>query len=574
MIDFAKQSNFERLLGLYGEHLTSQGKGHAFVTTYLNPCRQFIQLLKEKGIDDAKKVEKVHIEDFQKFLYEKRDFKTSSVDTFTTLLRVFFGFLVEKGELKENVVTGVPILPAPELPTTQLAHHYNYEEVLRRYLGDQEKFVSFGYLNEVKKHLNGFIKFLIANEIRSVYVVTENTLLQYRIFLWEELVQMKDTALVVKSQKNRLCCVVRLFRYLQKEGILKDNPAEKLDWEHYYKEIREKALTLPDKPQENRDLTEFEKMALKFYDYQLSKPKSPNTIKMYKKGLQVFFDYLNNQGILNLTQVTKRHCMDYYSYITKYVGDRGNPASLGYKNQLLWSMKLFFRYLVRFEFLHIDPSEDVETFNEQRGLPFPCMNEKEVEKILEKPTLSRDPLSIRDKAILEVLFSTGMRVKELSGLNIEDIDYQQGLVRINHPKGGVNFQRVVPIGDEAIKYVQLYLDEARPALQNGDPKALFVSYAGHRLEEGGVLGLVKKYAHQCGFRKNITTHSFRSTCATLMFKNGADTRYVQEQLGHKNSTSTQQYIRLNPMDLKAVHKRCHPREKNHSNDAPNEVLPN
>jgi len=561
MIDFAKQSNFERLLDLYEQHLTSQGKTCVLIIDYLNPGRQFIQFLKEKGINEPKQVEKGHLLSFQTFLYEKRELRRASIVTYIKLIRFFFNFLVEKGELEVNIAKDVQVLPAPEKEQKQLAHYYTYEEIMRRYLGCKEQRVSYCYLNQVKKHLNGFIKFLIANGVGSVYVVTEATLLQYRNFLWEELVQMKDTALVVRSQIERLRRVVFLFNYLGKEGILKDNPVQGLNWDSYYKEIIEKAKTLPDKPKRNNDLTELEELGVKFCEYETGKGKSPKTVKMYKKGLKVFFHYMEEQGILNLAQFTKRHALDYFNYICSYVGDRGNPISNNYKNYLIWSMKLFFRFLVRYEYLRIDPSEDIESIKEQRGLPHACMNDREVEKLLEQPTLSRDPLNIRDKAMLEVLYSTGIRCAELCGLNIEDIDYQQGFIRINHPKGGVNYQRVVPIGDKAIESVQFYLKESRTALQNGDPKALFISHNGHRLQNETVLNVVKKYAFQCGFRKRITTHSFRSTCATLMFKGGADTRYVQEQLGHKKISSTECYIRLVPTDLKAIHKKCHPREK-------------
>ena len=189
------------------------------------------------------------------------------------------------------------------------------------------------------------------------------------------------------------------------------------------------------------------------------------------------------------------------------------------------------------------------------------MNEKEVIKILEQPSLSNDPLTLRDRAIMEVLFSTGIRNNELCFLNIEDLNYHHEMVRINTPKGGAGFQRVIPIGSIALEVVSKYLKEGRPKIASGDPKALFLSYSGNRLQTEGVLNIVKKYAHECGFRKNITTHSFRVTCATEMLRNRADIRYVQEQLGHKNITSTQIYTRLAPMDLKAIHKKCHPREK-------------
>lgn len=171
-------------------------------------------------------------------------------------------------------------------------------------------------------------------------------------------------------------------------------------------------------------------------------------------------------------------------------------------------------------------------------LPRTCMNEKEVFQLLQQPQLNHDPLVTRNKAMLELLFSTGIRSNELCSFNLEDIDHQNEMVRINTPRGGSNYQRIIPVGKVALEYLTLYLNTARPALENGDAKALFISYAGHRLRNDAVLLMVKKYAHECGFRKNITTHSLRVTCATLMLRNGADIRYVQEQLGHKKITST------------------------------------
>ena len=262
-----------------------------------------------------------------------------------------------------------------------------------------------------------------------------------------------------------------------------------------------------------------------------------------------------------MAQVNKRMMSDYYIYISNYVGVRGNPASSGYKGYLLWGVKLFFRFLIRDEYLTKDPCVDLETIKIERPLPKNYLNEKEVFQLINKPRLNHDPLSYRDKAILEVLFSTAIRCNELVSLNIEDIDFYQEMLRVNNPKGGKSRQRVVPIDRTTLETVRKYLKVARPQLDNGDEKALFVSYRGHRLINDSVLNIVKKYAHQCGFRKNITTHSLRVTCATLLHKNGAPIRHIQEQLGHKLITSTQIYTRLLPLDLKSVHRRCHPLEK-------------
>jgi len=208
MIDFAKPNNLEQLLDLYEQQLVSQGRTPMLIIDYLNPARQFIQFLKEKGIDGPKQVEKGHLLEFQTFLYEKRELRRVSIVTYIKLIRFFFAFLVEQGELESNIIHDVEILPAPEKPQKQLAHFYTYEEIMRRYLCGKEVRVTYAYLRQVKKHLNGFLKFLIANEVGSVYVVTESMLLKYRNFLWDELVQMKDTALVVRSQIERLRRVV------------------------------------------------------------------------------------------------------------------------------------------------------------------------------------------------------------------------------------------------------------------------------------------------------------------------------------------------------------------------------
>ncbi len=318
---------------------------------------------------------------------------------------------------------------------------------------------------------------------------------------------------------------------------------------------------LPVKKENKAEEMGLKSLMIKFLDYEKSRGKSKGTLIKYKKGLVVFFHFLEEDGISTIDQINKKHMLKYFISLSNYIGVRGQPASNSYKNHLLWSVKVFFRFMVRFDFLAKDPSLDLESIKEEKGLPRTCLNKKEMLAILEKPALSNDPLCLRDKAIMEILFSTGMRSNEMCSLNIEDIDYQQGMVRINNPKGGKVYQRIVPIGDLAIKDIKKYMREARPQIINSEGKALFLSFSGKRIQCEAVLNIVKKYAYQCGFRKNITPHSFRVTCATMMLRNGADIRYVQEQLGHKKITSTQIYTRLVPVDLKNAHRRFHPRER-------------
>lgn len=563
LADIDKKESLSDLLDSYGEYLFAEGKSRVAVVNYSNPNRQLIRFLEEKGIIKPKEVTEEHFKEFQQFLYDKRDFTHKSVVSAMRHHARFFDFLILYGKLKRNWARGIEILSKPELPEKQLSHFYTFEEILPRYLRSQEKFVSYAYLNNVEKHLKGFIKYLRANEIGSFYTVTESTLLKYRQYLWDEFVEARKDGLVVKSQIDRLRITVRLFKYLCKEGILKSNPAKNLGWETYYKEIIEKAKALPKRPElSQKDLTELDKLVLKFLEYETNKGKDPSTITTYKRSLKIFFGFMDKSGIENLAQVTKRFLLEYYSFVCNYTGVRyDRPLSGGYKNRMIWTVKLFFQFLVRFDFLAKDPSLDLESMKEERGLPRTFLNEKEVITLMEQPRLNHNPLIARDKAILELLFSTGVRSNELSSLNIEDVDPQQEMVRVNVPKGGASRQRIIPVGRIALEYISIYLKDARPIIENGDGKSLFLSCNGHRLNNEAILRIVQKYVHECGFRKHITTHSLRVTCATLMLKNGADIRYVQEQLGHKKITSTQIYTRLMPLDLKSIHQKCHPREK-------------
>ena len=555
-----ENDSFIKLLDAYGGYLAKEGKPH-LARPYQNASRQLIRFAAEKGITKPKQITAELIEEFQGFLYDKRDFMESSVMTAVNSIVMFFDFLVEAGELKENIARNIAILPKPELPARQLAHFYTFNEVMRRYLGNQERFVSYNYLHQIEKHLKGFFKYLKSNEIGSVYPVTEATLLRYRKYLWDDFVDSGKDALVVRSQIHRLRCVVRLFRYLLKEGILKSNPAKNLGWESYYEEIIKKAKSLPKRLKRNNDLTELDKYKLKFLKYQKAIGKDPKTCVLYRKGVEVFFEFMAQKGLQNIAQINKRFLLEYYTFLSNYIGVRGHAVSSHYKAQILWSMRLFFRFLVRFDYLAKDPSIELEAIKEEKGLPRTCMDEKEVFQLLDRPELNHNPLTARDKAILELLFSTGVRSDELCSLDLEDIDYKDEMVRINSPKGGKSYQRIVPVGKVALEYLGMYLKDARPTIENFDTKALFLSYSGRRLNTEAVLNMVKKYAHQCGFRKKITTHSFRVTFATLLLRNGADIRYVQELLGHVSIKSTQIYTRLSRLDLKGIHQRFHPRER-------------
>lgn len=204
------------------------------------------------------------------------------------------------------------VFPRCEFPRRQLLdHHYTYEDVLRRYFIGQKKQVSYGYLTAVGKHLKGFVKYLKGKGFKSFYLVREHDLIDYREFLWREFVNRRDGALVVRSQVERLRCMVRLFRYLYSEGILKKDPTKNLDWEQYYKDIVQKSKTLLQKPVEKDNLTERDELKLKFLEYERGRGISKGTVKKYKKGIEVFYEFLDNKDISELAQIDKRLLWEY-----------------------------------------------------------------------------------------------------------------------------------------------------------------------------------------------------------------------------------------------------------------------
>ncbi|MFC1808104.1 tyrosine-type recombinase/integrase [Candidatus Omnitrophota bacterium] len=553
-----KSASMDEMLTQYAHSLSARFDRRVTVLLYQCPVKELIKFAKEK-IKTPKDVTPELLFDFQNYLYSKRDFTYETVKSYILRVKLFFDFIINIGTIEQNPARNLIVLPKPELKDL-VSRYYSFSELLSRYINDQRHFVSYSYIHQLDKHLKGFFRYLRITEHNTVYKVTQGIILKYRDHLWTEYERDSREGLVPRSQKDRLRTICRFFRYLHREGLIKEDPAKGHEWESYYKLILEKAENLPKKIDDQKDLSDLEELKIKFLDYERTRGKAKNTLNSYRKGIEIFFDFMKERNISTLAQVEKRLFLDYYPYIHNYKGVRGQEVSLCSKAKYLWSLKAFFRFLAKFDYMAKDPTVDLDAIKEERGLPHCCMNEREVFKLLEMPR-PNDPLSIRDKAILEVLFSTGVRVNELCGLNIEDADYAQGLVRIDKAKGGDSFQRLIPIGSVALEYLTRYLREARTILADSDRSALFLSYSGRRLNTEGVLNIVKKYAFEAGIRKPVTPHAFRVTCATMMLKNGADIRYVQEQLGHRRITSTQLYTRLMPVDLKSVHSRCHPRER-------------
>ncbi len=286
---------------------------------------------------------------------------------------------------------------------------------------------------------------------------------------------------------------------------------------------------------------------------------APETIKRYTYFLNRFFAWLEAQGVTEISEVTKEHIQDYQTELYETVNSRGEPNSVFHQNNTLKAVKGFFRYLAENNYLVSDPSRDVSYARTPKRLPRSILTGPEAKKIVHAPN-TNTATGYRDRAIIEVFYSTGIRRNELINLELSDVDYHEGFVRINSGKG--NKDRVVPIGKIACRYIENYVKAVRPMLVK-DPtdNHLFLSINGTKISENRVWQLVKTYSKKTRIKKNITTHTFRHTCATLMLKNKANIRHIQELLGHSSLEATQVYTRVSITDLKEVHSRCHPREK-------------
>ena len=277
-----------------------------------------------------------------------------------------------------------------------------------------------------------------------------------------------------------------------------------------------------------------------------------STIECYCVYLGYFLDYLREIKVMNLKQVTHETIRSYQLLVT------GMDIAEETKGMRLRPVKRLFGWLLDTHRLLLDPTEKIrETNRQNRTLP-PVLTVEEMRLLLEQPNLSLR-MQIRDRAIMETLYSTGIRLNELVQLTVHDVDLKDKVLHIRKGKG--NRQRVVPIGRNAAKYIKEYLDNIRPryAQKNKQERRLFLTDQGKPVTGNTIRTSLFHYKRAAGIEKTASPHSFRRSCATHMLQQGADIRYVQKLLGHRHIRTTQIYTRIYPIDLKQTHNRTHPR---------------
>jgi integrase/recombinase XerD len=287
---------------------------------------------------------------------------------------------------------------------------------------------------------------------------------------------------------------------------------------------------------------------------------SKATIRVYRYAIEKFFNYLDTHTKTDndLRKITRQIILDYWEYIKSYKKD-GKPYSQSEITKCIRTLVQLFRYLKKQNLILIDPTEGLPQIHTPKALPKNIMTKEEVENILNKPDLTT-LLGFRNRAILETLYSTGIRSSELINLTIYDVDPYMGLIRVIQGKGKKD--RVVPIGKAALSYIKEYISKVRPKLQKETRiKNLFISSLGRPVSVNRLGWIVRKYGKEANINKSISPHAFRHTCATEMLKGGSSVSHVQAMLGHAHIKTTQIYTRILPLDLKKVHQKTHPRER-------------
>ncbi len=290
---------------------------------------------------------------------------------------------------------------------------------------------------------------------------------------------------------------------------------------------------------------------------------SPRTLESYRSHLSKFLTFLDTEtDITDVAGVTPETLHAFQLHLYGWVGENGKGLSLATQSARLSAVRSFFRFLVKMDILRYNPGAGIELPRKRNRLPRTMLSKKEMVGLLTAPSV-RTPLGLRDRAMIEVLYSTGMRNAELRSLQVGDVDLERGVVRINEGKN--RRDRVVPLGAAACAAVRQYLLTARPRFlavrNNGFEPTLFLSKNGRPLLALGVIYPIRKYAKLAGIERTVTPHSLRHTFATHLLQGRADIRHIQAMLGHASVATTQLYTRVEVTDLKEVHRRCHPRER-------------
>jgi integrase/recombinase XerD len=307
------------------------------------------------------------------------------------------------------------------------------------------------------------------------------------------------------------------------------------------------------------DLTDLRSMAAlleRFLSWMRQKNYSERTVADREQHLLSFIAWCDERGVSRATEVTRAVLEGYQRYLYHYRRADGQPLSFRGQHIRLAPVRAFFKYLARSHLILFNPASELELPKLGHRLPRHVLSAKEAERVLVQPDVD-DPLGVRDRAILEVLYSTGIRRCELIRLRLYDLDPDRGVLVVRQGKG--RRDRVIPIGDRAVAWTERYIAEVRPTLvMPPDDGVLFLTHLGQPFSANRMTQLVRKHVDAAELGKTGSCHLFRHTMATLMLEGGADIRFIQQMLGHVDISTTQIYTQVSIRKLKAIHTATHP----------------
>lgn len=290
--------------------------------------------------------------------------------------------------------------------------------------------------------------------------------------------------------------------------------------------------------------------ALRVRDY------SENTIRCQHVHVRYFLEWCAERGLTEAVEVTRPVLERYQRHLFHQRKRDGEPLSFRSQHAKLVALRSWFKWLTRQNHILHNPASELELPRLPHRLPRHVLTAQEAEQVLQQPDI-HDPIGLRDRAILEMLYSTGMRRMEVIALKLYDLDTDRGTILIRLGKGKKD--RFVPVGDRAVAWLEKYVREARPQLSTEpDTGTLFLSHNGEEINRDMLTMTVRAYVVKAKIGKSGACHLFRHTMATLMLEGGADVRFIQEMLGHARLDTTQIYTRVSIRMLKQIHSASHP----------------
>lgn len=284
-----------------------------------------------------------------------------------------------------------------------------------------------------------------------------------------------------------------------------------------------------------------------------------DTIEGRKDALKVFLLWAIERDLTEPNAITKLILESYQRHLWRWKKHNGKPLGISTQRSRLGTVKDFFAYLVKCNHIPANPASELELPRPEKRLPKEPLGLSQIESVIAVPDIS-DPLGIRDRAMLELFYSAGLRRSELAKLSIEDLNRERQTLQIRQAKH--HKDRVVPVGNRALHWLERYLEESRPKLLlQPNEKALFLSSYGEAFNPDVLSRMVTRFIKKAEIERQGSCHLLRHTCATHMLEGGADIRFIQQLLGHEKLETTAIYTQVSIEQLKAVHSQTHPAEK-------------